>query len=325
MARILLTGASGFVGGAVHECLSKNSPHKLTVVVRKPIPALAATTSVTQVEQIDGLTDWSSILLDCNVVVHAAARVHVMYESSLDPLAAFRKVNVEGTLNLARQAAQLGVGRFVFISSIKVNGEGASLNVPYTADDDDDDDEPAPIDPYGISKMEAEKGLTLIASQTGMEVVIIRPVLVYGPGVKANFLNMMRWLYKGIPLPFGAIDSRRSLVALDNLVDLIVTCIDHPLAANQVFLVSDGEDLSTTELLKGMGGALGKPARLLAMPSGILSFSAALLGKKSISQRLCGSLQVDISKSRELLRWSPPLRVDKTLDATAKYFIDSCA
>ncbi|AAY96279.1 SDR family oxidoreductase [Pseudomonas protegens] len=320
MARILLTGASGFVGGAVHECLSKHSPHKLTVVVRKPIPALAATTSVTQVEQIDGLTDWSSILLDCNVVVHAAARVHVMHESSLDPLEAFRKVNVEGTLNLARQAAQRGVGRFVFISSIKVNGEGTPLNVPYTADD-----EPAPTDPYGISKMEAEKGLTLIASQTGMEVVIIRPVLVYGPGVKANFFNMMRWLYKGIPLPFGAIDNRRSLVALDNLVDLIVTCIDHPLAANQVFLVSDGEDLSTTELLKRMGGALGKPARLLAIPSGILSFSAALLAKKSISQRLCGSLQVDISKNRELLGWAPPLSVDKALDATAKYFIDSCA
>ncbi|MFK3644491.1 UDP-glucose 4-epimerase family protein [Pseudomonas protegens] len=319
MARILLTGASGFVGGAVHECLSKSSPHKLTVVLRKPIPALAATTSVTQVEQIDGMTDWSSILLDCDVVVHAAARVHVMHESSLDPLEAFRKVNVEGTLNLARQAAQRGVGRFIFISSIKVNGEGTLLNVPYTADD-----EPAPTDPYGISKMEAEKGLTIIASQTGMEVVIIRPVLVYGPGVKANFLNMMRWLYKGVPLPFGAIDNRRSLVALDNLVDLIVTCIDHPLAANQVFLVSDGEDLSTTELLKRMGNALGKPARLLAIPSGILSFSAALLGKKSISHRLCGSLQVDISKNRELLGWAPPLSVDKTLDATAKYFIDSC-
>lgn len=280
MARILLTGASGFVGGAVHECLSKNSPHKLTVVVRKPIPALAATTSVTQVEQIDGLTDWSSILLDCNVVVHAAARVHVMHEFSLDPLAAFWKVNVEGTLNLARQAAQLGVGRFVFISSIKVNGEGTSLNVPYTADD-----EPASIDPYGISKMEAEKGLTLIASQTGMEVVIIRPVLVYGPGVKANFINMMCWLYKGIPLPFGAIDNRRSLVALDNLVDLIVTCIDHPLAANQLFLVSDGKGLSTTELLRKMGNALSKPARLLAIPSGILNFSAALLGKNPFPNR----------------------------------------
>ncbi|WP_248764542.1 UDP-glucose 4-epimerase family protein [Pseudomonas protegens] len=320
MARILLTGASGFVGGAVHECLSKNSPHKLTVVVRKPIPALAATTSVTQVEQIDGLTDWSSILLDCNVVVHAADCVHVMHESSLDPFEAFRKVNVEGTLNLARQAAQRGVGRFVFISSIKVNGEGTSLNVPYTADD-----EPVPTDPYSISKMEAEKGLTLIASQTGMEVVIIRPVLVYGPSIKANFLNMMRGLCRGGALPFGVIDSRRSLGALDNLVDLIVTCVEHPLAANQVFSVSDGEDLSTTEMLKGMGGALGKPARLLAMPSGILSFSATLLGKKSISQRLCGSLQVDISKNRELLRWSPPLGVDKTLDATAKYFIDSCA
>ncbi len=276
MARILLTGASGFVGGAVHECLSKSSPHKLTVVVRKPIPALVATTSVTQVEQIDGMTDWSSILLDCDVVVHAAARVHVMHESSLDPLEVVRKVNVEGTLNLARQAAQRGVGRFIFISSIKVNGEGTLFNVPYTADD-----EPAPTDPYGISKMETEKGLMIIASQTGMEVVIIRPVLVYGPGVKANFCNMIRWLYKGVSLPFGAIDNRRSLVVLDSLVDLIVTCIDHPLAANQAFLVSDGEGLSTTELLKRTGRALGKPARLLPIPSGILSFSAALMDKKT--------------------------------------------
>lgn len=275
MARILLTGASGFVGGAVHECLSKSSPHKLTVVVRKPIPALAATTSVTQVEQIDGMTDWSSILLDCDVVVHAAARVHVMHESSLDPLEVSRKVNVEGTLNLARQAAQRGVGRFIFISSIKVNDEGTLFNVPYTADD-----EPAPTDPYGISKMEAEKGLMIIASQTGMEVVIIRPVLVYGPSVKANFFNMICWLYKGGSLTFGAIDNRRSLVVLDSLVDLIVTCIDHPLAANQVFLVSDGEGLSTTELLKRTGRALGKPARLLPIPSGILSFSAALMDKK---------------------------------------------
>ncbi|MFJ2385058.1 NAD-dependent epimerase/dehydratase family protein [Pseudomonas protegens] len=322
MARSLLTGASGFVGGAVHECLSKNSPHKLTVVLRKPIPALAVTTSVTQVEQIDGLTDWGSILLNCNVVVHATARVHVMHESSLDPIESFRKVNVEveGTLNLARQAARLGVGRFIFISSIKVNGEGTSLNVPYTADD-----EPAPTDPYGISKMEAEKGLTLIASQTGMEVAIVPPVLVYGPSVKANFFNMMRWLCKGVSLPFGTIYNRQSLVVLDNLVDLIVTCIDHPLAADQIFLVGDDEGLSATELLKRMGSASGKSARLLAMPSEVLSFSAALLGKKSIFQRLCGSLQVDISKNRELLGWTPSLSLDKTLDATTKYFVDSCA
>lgn len=317
MSRILLTGASGFVGRAVLERLSSVSAHQLTVAVRKPLQGLAVTTNAAQISQIDGATDWTRILPDCEVVIHAAARVHVMQELSVDPLATFRKVNVEGTLNLARQAAQRGVRRFIFISSIKVNGEETSLDVPYTADS-----ELLPLDPYGISKMEAEKGLLTIASQTGMEVVIIRPPLVYGPGVKANFLTMMQWLYKGVPLPFGSIHNRRSLVALDNLVDLIITCINHPKAANQVFLVSDGDDLSTTALMRKMGDALGKPARLLPVSSGVLTFFADLLGKASLSQRLCGSLQVDITKNRELLGWTPPVNVDSALILTAKYFLE---
>lgn len=317
MGRILLTGASGFVGGAVHECLSRSSTRKLTIATRKPMPEMAASTIAALIDQIDATTDWAPILLDSEVVIHTAARVHVMNESSLDPLASFRKVNVEGTLNLARQAAASGVRRFIFISSIKVNGEETPLNIPFTADT-----EPAPVDPYGISKLEAEKGLMLIAAQTAMEIVIIRPTLVYGPGVKANFLSMMRWLQKGIPLPFGAIWNQRSLVALGNLVDLIVTCIDHPKAANQIFLVSDGNDLSTTELLQKMGRALGRPARLLPVPSVILKCGAALLGKKSLSQRLCGSLQVDIGKNRELLGWAPPISVDEALSITAKSFVD---
>ncbi|NBF12243.1 UDP-glucose 4-epimerase family protein [Pseudomonas sp. Fl4BN1] len=317
MGRILLTGASGFVGRAVHDCLSKITAHELVVAVRKHIYGLPVTTSVAQIDQIDGTTDWMHILVGCDVVIHAAARVHVMNDSSVDPLASFRKVNVEGTLNLARQAAQKGVRRFVFISSIKVNGEETSLDVPYTADA-----APAPVDPYGISKMEAENGLMIIAAQTGMEVVIIRPTLVYGPGVKANFLNMMRWLHKGIPLPFGAIHNRRSLVALGNLVDLIIVCIAHPKAANQKFLVSDGDDLSTTELLQRMARALRKPARLLPVPSVFLTVCANFFGKRSLSQRLCGSLQVDISKNRELLSWTPPIAVDAAFDATAKYFLD---
>ncbi|MGC5701155.1 SDR family oxidoreductase [Pseudomonas sp. NFXW11] len=317
MGRILLTGASGFVGGAIHEYLSNSSTHKLTVALRRPMSSLPVTTTLAQIDQIDGVTDWSRALLDSDVVIHAAARVHVMQESSTDPLTSFRKVNVEGTLNLARQAAEKGVRRFIFISSIKVNGEETSLGVPYTACA-----EPAPADPYGISKMEAEKGLMRIASESGMEVVIIRPPLVYGPGVKANFFNMMKWLYRGVPLPFGAICNSRSLVALDNLVDFVVTCIDHPKAANQVFLVSDGDDLSTTELLKKMGRALGKPARLLPVPSGVLTLAATLLGKKTLSQRLCGSLQVDITKNRELLNWLPPVTVETELDAVAKDFLD---
>jgi nucleoside-diphosphate-sugar epimerase len=220
-------------------------------------------------------------------------------------------------LNLARQAAEAGVRRFIFISSIKVNGEGTPLGAPYRADA-----QPQPADPYGISKMEAEQGLRALAGETGMEVVIIRPTLVYGPGVKANFLNMMRWLHKGVPLPFGAIHNRRSLVALDNLVDLIVTCIEHPAAANQTFLVSDGEDLSTTELLRRMATALGAPAHLLPVPSWLLEAGATMLGKKALSQRLCGSLQVDISKTRELLGWTPPLSVDAALRKTAKHFLE---
>ena len=316
MSRVLLTGASGFVGRAIVERLSSISAHQLTVAIRKPLQGLAAATNAVQINQIDGATDWTQILPDCDVVIHAAARVHVMQEFSVDPLASFRKVNVEGTLKLARQAAQRGVRRFIFISSIKVNGEGTSLGIPYTADS-----ELLPLDPYGISKMEAEKGLLSIASQTGMEVVIIRPPLVYGPGVKANFLTMMQYLYKGVPLPFGYIHNRRSLVALDNLVDLIVTCINHPEAANQVFLVSDGDDLSTTALMRKMGDALGKPARLLPVPSGVLTFFAGLLGRASLSQRLCGSLQVDIAKNRELLGWAPPVSVDSALILTAKHFL----
>ncbi len=240
-----------------------------------------------------------------------------MHDTSSDPLAEFRMINVEGTLSLARQAAAASVRRFIFISSIKVNGEGTPVNMPYLAGA-----QAAPADSYGISKMEAEHGLRALAGETGMEVVIIRPTLVYGPGVKANFLNMMRWLHKGVPLPFGAIHNRRSLVALDNLVDLIVTCVEHPAAANQTFLVGDGEDLSTTELLRRMGVALGKPARLLPVPSRLLEVGAKLLGKQALAHRLCGSLQVDISKTRELLNWTPPVSVDEALRKTAKHFLE---
>ena len=260
-------------------------------------------------------TDWADALDGVTCTVHCAARVHVMQDASRDPLQAYRNVNVQGTLNLARQAASAGAVRFVFISSIKVNGEATTPGQSFSADD-----VPAPLDPYGISKMEAEHGLREIADETGMEVVIIRPPLVYGPGVKANFLAMMRWLSRGIPLPLGAIDNRRSLVALDNLVDLIVTCIDHPAAANQTFLVSDGEDLSTTDLLRRMGRALGKPARLLPVPPALLKAGAALVGKPELAQRLCGSLQVDISKTRELLGWTPPITVDEGLRRAAEGF-----
>lgn len=313
--QIVLTGATGFVGGAILNRLQREQKYPVTAVVRGGSALQLSAVPVIRINTFDGDTQWQNHLESADVIIHSAARVHVMNDVESDPLAAFRKINVEGTLNLARHAAASGVRRFIFISSIKVNGEGTKPGTAYTADD-----VPAPADPYGISKMEAEQGLRQLAAQTGMEVVIIRPVLVYGPGVKANFLNMMRWLSKGIPLPFGAIHNRRSLVALDNLVDLVVTCISHPAAANQTFLVSDGDDLSTTALLSKMANALQRPARLIPVPSWMLETGATLLGKKALSQRLCGSLQVDISKTRTLLGWTPPISVDQALMATALHF-----
>lgn len=319
LKKALLTGGTGFVGRSVLNRLYRDGM-EVVVCSRAEAMDLPSGARYLSVAGLDSSTDWKPVLDGIEVVVHCAARVHIMHDESSDPLAEFRKVNVEGSLNLARQAAAAGVRRFIFISSIKVNGEGTAPSQPYKADDDS-----APIDPYGVSKMEAEQGLRALAAETGLEVVIIRPVLVYGPGVKANFLSMMRWLHKGVPLPFGAIHNRRSLVALDNLIDLIVTCIDHPAAANQTFLISDGEDLSTSELLRRMGVALGKPARLLPVPSRLLEVGAAMLGRRDLSQRLCGSLQVDIGKTRELLNWTPPVSVDDALRETAKHFLEQHA
>lgn len=314
--RILVTGSTGFVGNALLSRFSLNPIWQLRGTVRHHI---AATSSGTEFVRIGGLaadTDWSSAIANIDVVVHTAARVHVMRDTATDPLVEFRRVNVEGTLNLARQAMNVGVRRFIFVSSIKVNGEVTIAGRPYTADDI-----PSPIDPYGISKYEAEQGLHQLAQETGMEVVIIRPVLVYGPGVKANFLSMMYWLYKGIPLPFGAIHNQRSFVALDNLADLITTCIYHPAAANQIFLVSDDDDISTTELLQRMGIAMGRPTRLIPVPTQVLQVAFRLLGKADFFQRLCGSLQVDISKTRKLLGWTPPVSADEALKQTAQHFL----
>lgn len=262
------------------------------------------------------MTDWDRALAGVGVVIHAAARAHVMQDADMDSLAEFRRVNVESTLNLARQANVAGVRRFIFISSVKVNGEATDLGQSYFSDDI-----PAPLDFYGISKMEAEQGLRRISEETGMEVVIIRPPLVYGPGVKANFLTMMKWLWSGIPLPLGAIHNKRSLVALDNLIDLIVTCIDHPAARNQTFLVSDGEDLSTPQLLRRMAEALHRPARLIPVPASLLQFVAGLIGNSDVARRLCGSLQVDISKTRQLLEWNPPVSVDEGIRRTAEHWL----
>jgi UDP-glucose 4-epimerase len=314
---IFLTGATGFVGGATLKRLIAEK-YRVVAALRNGTQLLEDNIKTVHVDSFDDATSWKDSLDGVDVVIHAAARVHVMNDTESDPLGAFRRVNVDGTLNLARHALKAGVRRFVFISSIKVNGEGTHAGAAYSPQD-----VPAPTDPYGISKMEAERGLRELATESGMEVVIIRPVLVYGPGVKANFRSMMNWLDKGIPLPFGSIHNKRSLVALDNLVDLIFTCISHPAAANQTFLVSDGEDLSTTQLLRKMASALGRPARLLPIPSWALNTAATLVGRKSLSNRLCGSLQVDISKTRSLLGWSPLVSVDDALKATAQNFQES--
>ncbi|MCY1275795.1 N-acetyl-alpha-D-glucosaminyl-diphospho-ditrans,octacis-undecaprenol 4-epimerase [compost metagenome] len=315
--RVLLTGATGFVGAGLTKRISELTNLQLFAAVRQQVRSFPGGVTAVQVADLAPDTDWREALVGVEVVIHSAARVHVMNDEAADSLAEYRRVNMAGTLNLARQAVDAGVKRFIFISSIKVNGEGTPLGRPFKTDDI-----PAPVDPYGISKLEAERGLQALAHETGLEVVIIRPVLVYGPGVKANFLSMMSWLQRRIPLPLGAIHNKRSMVALDNLVDLIITCIDHPRAANQVFLVSDGEDLSTTELLQRTGRALGRPARLLPVPASLLKLAARLMGKPGIAQRLCGSLQVDISKTRTLLGWTPPVTVDDALIKTARYFQD---
>lgn len=306
MLRVLLTGATGFVGATVARQLFGAEHYTLIAAVRRGPCSIVGCEKVEVVGDLDNSTDWSYALAGVSAVIHTAARAHVMKDEAADPLVEYRRVNLEGTLNMARQAAAAGVRRFIFISSIGVNG---NINIrPFRITD-----QPNPAEPYAQSKWEAEQGLMQLAAETGMEIVIIRPPLVYGPCAPGNFGSLVHWIEKGVPLPLGAIHNKRSLIGIDNLVDLIIRCIDHPAAANQVFLAGDGEDLSTTELLRGVGKAMGKPARLIPVPAGVLQLGATLLGRKAMAQRLLGSLQVDISKTCELLDWKPPYTVEEGL------------
>lgn len=313
--KVLITGATGFIGRAlVARALFDGL--KIRVGARCRVSDWPCGLECAPTVDLAPESDWNTALDRIHTVVHLAARVHVMRDYATDPVAEFRRVNVAGTLTLARQAVEAKVRRFIFVSSIKVNGEGRQINRPYTAED-----VPAPADPYGVSKYEAERGLVRLAEETGLEIVIIRPVLVYGPGVKGNFFSMLQWLHRGLPLPFGAVRNKRSLVALDNLVDLILTCLRKREAANQTFLVSDCEDLSTTELLQRAARAMNRPARLLSVPTPLLTGGATLLGKRAAMTRLCGSLQVDIAKTQRLLGWVPPISVDQGLQETVDYYL----
>lgn len=316
--RVLVTGATGFVGSALVRRLCQEPDCTVLAMSRSGQNVTGKPAIAVRVPDLGPDTRLEDMLAGCDVVMHLAARVHIMRDRASDPLAEFRRANVDASVNLARQAIGAGVRRFIYVSSVKVHGETSAAGAAFHADDP-----PAPQDAYGQSKAEAEAALReLVASQQPsahsgpMDLVIVRPPLVYGPGVRANFQALVTAVRRGWLLPLGAIDNRRTLVALGNLVDLLVVCARHPLAANQAFLVGDGADLSTAELVRRIALAMGRPARLLPVPPSWLEGAASLLGKGAAAQRLCGNLQLDISKTRSLLQWNPPLDIDTALRDT---------
>jgi len=305
MTSILVTGSSGFVGRALCDHLEIDG-YSVTRAVRSN-PA----TNEILLGNIGPETDWHKALANCEYVVHLAARVHIMHDAAIDPLLKFRSVNTEGTLNLARQAAHYGVRRLVYLSSAKVNGENGTFV---------ETDLPSPQDPYAISKLEAEQGLRELARKTDMDVVILRPPLVYGPGVGANFLRLMHLINRGLPLPFGAVSNRRSLVYLGNLVDAISVCLSHPAAAGKTYFVSDGEEVSTPDLIRRLATALEQNPKLLRIPLGPVKLAGRLIGKSREIERLVGSLTMNCGSIRRELDWTPPYSMQEGIAATARWF-----
>jgi len=310
---VLVTGATGFVGPFVGAALRARG-HRVRAALRRPTPTPGGADEAAVVGEIGPHTDWAGALEGVEAVVHLAARVHVMRERATDPLAAFRQVNALGTEALARQAAVQGVRRLVLVSTIKVNGE-ATGDTPFR-----EDDPPAPADPYGVSKWEAEQALWRVCAETRLEGAVVRPPLVYGPGVGGNLRRLLRALAGGWPLPFGAIDNQRSLLGAWNLADLLALALAHPAAAGETFLAADGEDLSTPEILRRLGQALGRPARLVRVPPPILRLGGRLVGRGEELDRLCGSLRVDAGKASRMLGWTPPVSVDEGLARTARWY-----
>ena len=319
---VLITGATGFVGSRLATYLSTQVPGvDLRLAVRhRPddlqVPNVLPAGSIEVVGDINPLTHWTNSLVGVDVVIHLAARVHVMNDVAFDPLEEYRNANTLATIHLAEEAANAGVKRFIYLSSIKVNGEETASGKSYS-----EDSMPAPIDPYGVSKWEAELGLEKVCAQTGMEFVIIRPPLIYGPGVKANFQKLMGLVAKGLPLPLGSIRNQRSMLALDNLVSFIAEATTNPSAANQRFLLSDGQDVSTSQLLKLLAKGMGKSIWLLPVPVFILRAAAQVLGATAAADRLLGSLQIDSSKARQLLQWQPPLSAEEGITIAAKAYV----
>jgi len=312
--KILVTGANGFIGRALCERMKVDEYHvRGSIRDETQMTLLPLGVEAVQVGSICSETNWSKALDGIDRIVHLSARLHVLRENTVDPVAAFRKINVDGTKCLALQAVKAGVKRFVYLSTVKVNGEGRST--PYN-----EEDLQKPQDDYSMSKWEAEKILSKIAEETGMEIVILRSPLVYGPRVKANFLRLLKVVERGIPLPLASVDNRRSLIYLGNLVDAIITCIKHPRATGQTYLVSDGEDVSTPELIRLISKAMGRKARLFSFPPSMLKTIGKITGRSAEIYRLIGTLCVECNKIRTMLGWDPPYTPEEGISKTAEWY-----